>query len=257
MPPSYEINSIARAAEILKCLSNGVNKLTEISRRLDVNKASIHRIMKTLESKGLVSQDPSTRKYYMGPLIQTLAANPLKVHQIVVQLALPEIGRLRDLSHETVVLQIRRGGQRFVLEKEDSRQVIRYFPQRTETAPIHAGAGGKVLLAGLEAHELARLLDRINLTKVGPNTITDKSKLVADLEKIRRQGYAISFGETIEGAAAIAAPIHNYSCPVALVIVGPDSRIKTNKDSILREILISAKHISTKIGTITGIKMAH
>ncbi len=253
---SNQINSIARAADVLKLLSYGVTKLTEISTRLDVDKASIHRIMKTLENKGLVSQDPSTRKYYLGPLIQTLADNPLAVHQILARIAASEMERLRDHCGETVVIQIRRGGQRFILEKAASNQVIRYFPEKIETAPIHAGAGGKVLLSELEGNELSRLLDRIDLSKVGPNTITDKDKLKSVLEKVRSEGHALSFGETIEGGAGIAVPVKNYSCPAALVIVGPEDRIRENKEVIIAELKRSAAIISIRIAEITGIKMA-
>lgn len=254
---SHQINSIARAADVLKLLSYGVTKLTEISTRLDVDKATIHRIMKTLENKGLVSQDPSTRKYYLGPLIQTLAENPLKVHQIVAQLAAIEMERLRDQCGELVVLQIRRGGQRLVLEKAASNQVIRYFPEKTETVPIYAGAGGKVLLAGLDNNELTRLLDRLELIKVGPNTVTDKDQLISEIEEIRSKGHAVSFSETLDGGAGIAVPVLNYSCPVALGIVGPEDRIKENLASYLNLIKASATLISNKIKEVTGIKKAY
>ncbi len=251
---SYEINSISRAAEILKFLSLGVDKLTDLSRRLEVNKATVHRIMKTLEAKGLVSQDPATRRYYLGPRIQSLAENPLMVHKIVSQLSLPEMERLSDCFGETVVLQIRRGGQRIILEKVVGSQSIRYFPDSVETTPVYAGAGAKVLLAEMEQPELMRLLDRLEFTKIGPNTTIGKNKLIADLETIRSQGYASSIGETIEGGAGIAVPVRNYSCPVALVIVGPETRMIVNRADILEEMLKSAAIISEKISTITGIQ---
>lgn len=256
MTTSNEINSIARAAEVLKLLSNGVEKMTEISKRLDVNKATVHRIMKTLESKGLVSQDATSRKYYLGPLIQTLAENPLTVHRILVHVALDGMELLRDRFGETVVLQIRRGGQRLVLEKVLGNQSIRYFPETVETSPVHAGAGAKILLAEMDRAELSAFLDRFELVKVGPNTIDNKEKLMTDLETIRSKGYAISFGETVEGAAGIAVPIKNYSCPVALVIVGPEERMRENRSTILQELKISAESISNKIATVTGIKSA-
>ncbi len=256
MKASTEINSIARAAEVLKLLSSGVEKMTEISRRLDVNKATVHRIMKTLESKGLVSQDTATRKYYLGPLIQSLAQNPLMVHRILGQLAVGEMERLRDKFGETVVLQIRRGGQRLILEKVEGNQSIRYFPENIETSPVHAGAGAKILLAEMNRAELNMLLARLDLVKVGPNTLGDKKKLLKDLEDIRSQGFAISFGETIEGGAGVAVPIRHYSCPVALVIVGPEDRIKENRAVILKELALSSETISENIASVTGIKSA-
>ncbi len=256
MPNSYDINSIARAAEVLKCLSNGVSQLTEISRRLDVNKASVHRIMKTLEKKGMVSQDPSTRKYYLGPLIQTLAENPKAVHQIVVQLSATEMEHLRNFCGETVVLQIRRGAERLVLDKVPGSHAIQYFPEHRYTAPIHAGAGGKTLLAGMDQVQLSKLLNRLELIKVGPNAITDKAELISELDKIRSQGHAISFGETVAGAAGVAVPLQNYSCPIALIILGPEGRMKENCSAILKELKTSAALISKNILEVTGIQNA-
>lgn len=81
----------------MKHFSHGVERLTEIARRLDVDRATVHRIIKTLQGNGLISQDPSMRKYYLGPPIQTLAENPIMVHRIVVQLALSEMVRNRFL----------------------------------------------------------------------------------------------------------------------------------------------------------------
>ena len=252
MSNGKQINSIVRAAEILKYLSQGVSKLTEISRRLDVNKASVHQIMKTLESKHLVSQDPSTRRYYLGPLIQTLAANPITVHQILSKLAAPELDRLRDTTGETVVLQIRMGGQRLILEMATSHHAIRYYPENIHTAPIHAGAAGKILLAEMDEPNLDDILNRLKLIKVGPNTITDKNKLKSELRAIRSEGYAISCGETIGGAAGIAVPVKNYSSPAAIVIVGPEERIRDNKDFIVSELKRSAEILSARIADILG-----
>ncbi len=256
MSSSSEINSIIRAAEILKCLSNGISKMTELSRRLEVNKATVHQILKTLEGRGLVSQNPATRRYYLGPLIQTLAENPMMIHRIVSELALPEMERMRDLFNETVVLQIRRGGQRLVLEKVTSNQKMNYFSEKNELAPIHAGAAGKVLLSQMHNLQLASLLQRLELVKVGSNTITDKTQLNRELEEIRIKGYAISSGETFANAAAVAVPLENYTCPVALAVVGPDDQILEKKDLLLSELMKSGDHLSMKIMEVTGIKNA-
>ena len=254
MTNSTEINSIARAAEVLKCLSSGVTQLTEISRRLDVNKASIHRIMKTLQSKGMVSQDPSTRRYYLGPLIQTLAENPVAVHQIVVKLSILEMERLRNRFGESVVIQIRRGAERLILENVGGNHAIQYLPEKTHTAPIHVGAGAKVLLAWMEEGQLLALLNRLKLIKIGPNSITDKSELLEELDKIRSQGHAVSFGETVEGAGGIAVPVLNYSSPLALIILGPEDRIKEQSKEILIELKASSIKISNSLSEVTGIQ---
>lgn len=256
MSSSNEINSIVRAAEILKYLSNGISKMTEISRRLEVNKATVHQILKTLESRGLVSQNPATRKYYLGPLVQALAENPMMVHQIVAQLALPEMVKLRDLCDETVVLQIRRGGQRLILETVVSSQAMSYFPKQKEMSPIHAGAAGKVLLSQMQSFHFASLLERLELNKVSTNTVTNKKKLAHEVNEIRAKGFCISVSENLANAAAVAVPIKHYTCPVALAVVGSDEQIIERQGFILKELMKSGERLSSQIMEVTGIQNA-
>ena len=76
MATHRDISSIARAVEILKCLSDGSSKLTDISKKLSVNKATVDWILKTLENTGFATQDPVTRRYYFGPQIQSSLPTP-------------------------------------------------------------------------------------------------------------------------------------------------------------------------------------
>jgi len=77
-----------------------MGKITEISKKLQLEKGMVHRILKTLENNGLAAQDPVTRKYYLGPLIQSLADNPLMVHQILIQIARAEMEKLKNICEK-------------------------------------------------------------------------------------------------------------------------------------------------------------
>jgi DNA-binding IclR family transcriptional regulator len=248
------INSVARSADILKCISTGITKITDISNRLQINKAAVHRILKTLEIKELVVQDPVSRQYFLGPVIQTIAANPLAVHKILVQSSIHEMESLENSCGETVVLQTIRGGQRVVLEKVAGNEMIRYFPEKMEIAPIHAGAGGRVLLAGLEEGQMKKLLRRLNFEKITSLTITDIQKLELEIEKVKQTGYAVSFGENVENSIAIAVPVTSYSRPVALVVIGPDTRMKQKQEFILKNLLKAGAMISKNL---TGLQENH
>jgi len=247
------INSVARAAEILKCISIGVTKITDISNRLQVNKAAVHRILKTLEIKELVVQDPVSRQYFLGPVIQTVAANPLTVHKILIQSSIQEMESLEKACSETVVLQVIRGGQRVVLEKVSGNESIRYFPEKMEIAPIHAGAGGKVLLAGLEEGQLNKLIPRLNLNKITPHTIVDIETLLSEIENARKNGYAISNGEVVLDSMSIAVPITTYSRPAALIISGPEERINQKQKFIIKNLIKSGREISKRLADLLGI----
>ena len=242
------VNSISRGTEILKSLSSGIDRISDLSVHLNLSKSTVHRLLKTLESSGLVMQDPVTRRYYLGPLILHLASRSVIAHQNLVVCALGEMERLRNRSKETVVLHIRVGLKRLCLEELQSSENIRYTAGKGAIAPIHTGSAGKVLLAEMADDELDLLLRNLHLVSVGPRTITDKNVLLKELEKVRKQGYAMSFSERLPGGASVSVPIRDYVCPVALSVLGPDNRFTLKvMGRVLEELRVSAKRISLKL----------
>lgn len=154
--------------------------------------------------------------------------------------------RLRDMSNETAVLHIRIGTQRICLEEMQSNQSTKYIVGKGSVSPIYAGSAGKILLSELGEKELDLLLENINFVSVGPNTITDRKVLIEELNKIRKTGYAISSGETLEGAISLSVSIKGYICPIALSIFGPNFRLGPKIMNFRREMEISAARISKK-----------
>ena len=241
------INAIVRGSDVLQCLSEGINRIADISQKLQLSKSTTHRLLKTLERTGLAVQDPLSRRYCLGPRILKLASNPIIAHQNLIICAIEEMERLRDLTGETVGLQIPYGKTRIILEEILSPQQIKFFGGKGFSGCIYTGAAGKVLLSEFKENEFKRLLDNIELLPVGPNTITDKKTLIEEMNTIRRQGFATSLSESTPGGAAIAVPVKNYVCPVALGVIGPESRFLEIRMSFLPQLLKSAKSISTKL----------
>ncbi|MFH1350514.1 MAG: IclR family transcriptional regulator, partial [Pseudomonadota bacterium] len=188
-------------------MSSGIDKITDISESLHLSKSTAHRLLKTLEVSELVVQDPITRRYYLGPLVLNLASKVLIAHRNLINIASQEMKQLRDISKETVALHVPNGSERICLEEADSPQEIKYTSGRGVIAPIYVGSAGKMLLSQFNDGELELLLNSIRLVPVGPHSITDKTVLLKELEKVREQGYAISFGERLPGGASISVPI--------------------------------------------------
>jgi DNA-binding IclR family transcriptional regulator len=128
-----------------------------------------------------------------------------------------------------------------------ANQNIRYGVGRGSVSPIYAGSAGKILLSELTEKDRSHLIQNIHLIPVGPHTITDRTGLLGEIEKIRKQGYAISSGETLEGAISISVPLKGYFCPVALSIFGPNFRLGPRILSLKKEMERSAKRIGIKI----------
>jgi DNA-binding IclR family transcriptional regulator len=245
MPP--KVNSLIRAAEILKVLGKGLNQSSVIADTIHLSRSTTHRLLNTLVITGFATQDPVTRKYHLGPLIQSLAGNPLVVHQGLIQCAIAEMKRLNDTHMENVMLQVRQGAHRIIIEELRGDYLDPYLWGKGMSAPIHTGAAGKLLLAEMDTSQLNILFEKIKLFPVGPCTITDKAAMVAELNEIRKAGYAVSESEHHEGAYAMAVPIKNYLCPVAMAMAGHVSRLKERTESIVADLKKSAARISVNL----------
>jgi IclR family KDG regulon transcriptional repressor len=244
---SNNVNSVLRAGQILHCLSSGINRISRISENLQLSFSTIHRLLKTLESIGFAIQDPSNNSYYLGPSIFRLSKNLTESHQFLISIALKHMEYLRDLSGETVSLTIQHGLQRIQLKELSSKEKLKVAVGDNFAVPIYAGSAGKVLLSEQEELELKTILDRIELVRIGPNTVTDKDTLLGELKEAKRQGFSMSSNEVIKGAAAISVPVRGYVCPAALSIIGPEDRLLPKMVTILEELKNSAQLISNTL----------
>jgi len=241
------VKSVVRTSDILKCLGDGAETLTDISNRVNLSKATTYRLLKTLKASGFVVQDPVTQRYYLGRMIARLASSPAILHQRLIAYAFDEMRYLRDLSGETVALQIKVGPQQMVLEELSSNHNMRTTLGRGFVAPLHSGAAGKVLLSQLSESERQIILNGIKLVSMTTNKTIDKEALVNEVNKIEKEGYAITFGEVIQGNVGMAVPIKNYVCPAALCVFGPEDRFRKNIMNFEKELKVSAARISRKL----------
>ncbi len=239
--------TIARAVDILTILNDGVYGITDISKRCGLNKATIHRLLKSLEMTGLVMRDPESRQYCLGPLLVRFASDSLNTHQNLCICAHQEMQHLWELSGETVSLLIQTGICGMYLEEYVSPQSIRYTGGKGTLRPLYTGSGGKAILSQLTDDKLKIMLDNFTFEPKGRNTILDKETLIKEIEKAKKQGYAISFEEITIGGASISFPIKNYVCPVAVSIIGPDNRLAPKMMGLIEEMRISAARISEKL----------
>ena len=110
---------------------------------------------------------------------------------------------------------------------------------------------GKVLLAGLPMEELHRVLSSRPLVRRTPNTITDRTALERELEKVRKRGYAVDNEESFPGIKCVAAPIQNHHGKVIAAISAtvPTPRMtKQRMTEITKLVRETARSISERVG---------
>jgi DNA-binding IclR family transcriptional regulator len=116
---------------------------------------------------------------------------------------------------------------------------------------LHITALGKVLTGFLPASEYERVLSGIVFQRVTPKTICNMVQLRAELDKVRRHGYAVDNEEVLMGCRCISAPIlNNEKIAIgALSVSGPVTRVSLNRVPILaREVKAAAQAVSMGMG---------
>lgn len=258
MPSEQEphVQSVERAIAILKAFSAEEPELGvgELSRRLQLPKSTVFRLLQTLEAGGLISQNPETGQYRLGVDLIALAGNVLAFAD-VRSVARPHLRRLADSLQETVNLSILDRNQVINLEQfvGGDRLVMRvgWVGRRM---PVHAVSSGKAILAFLPPDEVEALL-REPLVALTPHTITDPDVLRAELQHIREQGYAIALEELEEGLHALSAPVWNHEGRVvaSVSVSGPAYRLTEERlHAIAPEVLHTTHQISTELGYSHG-----
>lgn len=248
--PDDKLNSasfVDRIANVLVCLSQGVNTVTDISKYCNLSISTTHRVLNILKKPRFTLYDSLNHRYYLGPLITRLSANPKVTHQYLLFASLSEMRSLSDISEETVSLDMVMGIEFIHVHDIPSKHGLKVLQDFIESQPIEPlGAAQKVLLSQLNDQEIKLALKAAAIWRSHDPPVPEE-ELMKELKQISRQGYAVTCGEGILGSMGISAPVMNYTCPVALTILGPENRFKSKAARLTNELLKSARTLSQNI----------
>ena len=164
--------------------------------------------------------------------------------------AVPILESLVEWVGEAAHISILEGRDVVYLHKVDCSHPVRLLSHIGKRNPAYCTSSGKVLLA-YQSDEVIHTVLESELYPHAPNTITDKSLLRQNLEKIKRQGYSIAIDELHEGVVSLAVPVRDYTNEVvaAISIVGPKQRMKKDQYPDLIDCLKgSAAKLSEQLG---------
>jgi DNA-binding IclR family transcriptional regulator len=238
------VKSIIKAVDILKALSCGYRKLTDISREIDLSKSTVHRLLQALKESGMVHQDPISEEYYPGRVIFELASNPVEIHRLLIYCAHPKMEELRQKTGETIALEIKLGIEQIRLHQLVGTHSVTFRAVSNVIQLLLSGASGKALLSQVDDRELEDILENLELVKLTPYTNTDKQAFRQEIIKVRQRGYATSYDEVEVGVTAISVPVKNYSVPASITILGPKDRLAPNMIDLADEIKRKVAEIS-------------
>ncbi len=250
--PAEPIHTLARAVELLDCFSLEHPELgvREVARMAKLSSSTAGRLLAALKDAGVLSQNPATRAYMIGPKVMVWAgiySNTLDVRTK----ALDYMQELQRETQETISLYVRDGSDRVCVERLESPLNVRIVARIGRRLPLHAGSAGKVLLAFLPEDRQEEIIRSSTLEPLTPHTISDPVLLRGELERIRQAGYAVSRGEWLIEASGVAAPIFDYNgeTVAAITISGPGQRFTDEAFArYIPMILTVARKISIEMG---------
>jgi DNA-binding IclR family transcriptional regulator len=243
---------IDRVIDILETFARMGPELgvSEISRALGLKKATAHRLLSSLRRRGIVAQDPKTRRYRLGLKLWELGALATLQVDWVLRVK-PHLERLTAETGETAHLAILSDGQILYVEKVESSHSLRMPSQVGRRNPVHCTGVGKAQIAWLPDEVLAGIVARRGLTRHTPNTITELPALRRELARIRERGYAVDNEEIEEGLICIGAPIRDHTGMVVagVSIAGPSSRLRPDTIEVhARSVVDAARAMSSVLG---------
>src|SRR3954452_24904485 len=162
-------------------------------RLLGLGRSSWHRLLTTLRAHGLVVQD-SSRAYRVGPALRELGA-AVAESGIVRGRCRPYMQALCDELGETVNLVSLRGADAIFVDSVETRRPLRVAGREGVVLPAHAVSAGKALLAALPSGVLRGLYADEALTSLTERTLRTRTALEAELDIVRKRGYAVNVGE--------------------------------------------------------------
>lgn len=222
-------NSVEKALRILLSFREDqpVWGVRELSLALGFSPATVQRLLQTLKEYGFVAQEERTRQYRLGNVyFRFLTA--LQNRFPITRQALPRMQDLMSLTQETVHLNVIDGKERVCIEHVESEQHLKAGMPVGHRSPLYAGASSKCLLAFSPPEFVEEYLRQVEPIALTENTLTTRSMLHAEIERIQRQGYAQSLGERTPGLGSLSAPVlgHQGVVLAALSLAIPEIRYR-------------------------------
>ncbi len=165
-------------------------------------KPTLHRMLQQLEAAGLIQRNGDGRQYGTGLRLRRLAENLLLnstshgARHMVLRRLVEEVGESCNLTAFS-------GGEVLYLDRVETAAPLRFYLHPGSRVPAHCSATGKLFLAQLAPAQRQRLLANVDLERYTQNTLTDHAQLEWELERVKRDGYAMDDEEFLPGLVCI------------------------------------------------------
>lgn len=247
--PYYQISSLVNGLRVLELLAGKESlSVTEVGRLLDMDRSASNRFLLTLRDMGYVKADQHARYRLTFKVFEI--GNKIADIVEVRPVARPYMRKLVNLHKETVNLGYLDGFDIVTIDVVSGQEVIRFDSTIGSRSPIHTLAMGKAILAFRPEEQQTAYLESTDFQPFTPNTITNVERFRKELEKVRRQGYALDNEEWAIGVSCVAVPVFDFTSHPshAISISGPSRNFTDEKVvKIVKDLTLLCKSLSEEL----------
>jgi DNA-binding IclR family transcriptional regulator len=253
MKPATSIEKVCRVLAAFR--SRPSLGITEVAQHTALLPSDVHRILRSLEHFGYVSQDDETRKYRLG--LELLKLGDLVHERLELrEVARPFMRRLTESTRATASLAVYDDHDLEIVfvEQIDSPEEMQIRRRLGMRVWAHATAVGKVLLAGMNRATARRVLKKHGMPRRTRNTICDAERMERELDIVRDQGYSTDHEEGLQGVTCFGAPVQDHrSRVVAALAVSVVSAQVSNTDE--SRLITAVKRTAAEISAALGCEL--
>ncbi len=242
---SDSVRAVGRALDVLLAFTGDRSELTaaELLVRVELSRPTLYRLLYTLEAKGFLSSSGEPQRFRLGPAVARLSHGWTRSLDLAA-VAEPTMRALWSETRETVAMFVPQGDLRLCLAEIPSPEALSFKRGVGYTERLVRGASGRAILAFMPAAE-RRLADYASELAIDAHTLRHT------LAEVRERGYAVSRGELIAGAVAVAAPFFDRDGVAgSLGIFGPIARMGAAEVRVLGDRVVEAAtlRLSAELG---------
>jgi IclR family KDG regulon transcriptional repressor len=249
--PSADSGTVNRVLRILSCFAEKDQwGLNDLSRALNLPRASTHRLLNLCRPLNFVTQDEEGQ-YRPGLELYRLAGK-LAIDMPINKIAAPILAAVRDKTDETSILTllVRSELKMFFSMTASPPHPMRYTIRTHQLEPLAWGATGRSLLAFLSKDEIEEVIRRHDPSPLDARPL-DVAELRRSLKKIREDGYAVTASQRTPDAVGLAVPFFDANGDVRgnVTLTIPDFRFKASRQNeLLATLRIAAADVTRGLG---------
>ncbi|MGQ0641139.1 MAG: IclR family transcriptional regulator [Gemmatimonadaceae bacterium] len=246
---------LTKLNEILSLFTPERPELTalDVAERIGRPKSTVYRLLSSIADAGFLDYDDNTSRYRVGirfAALGELAQRSTSLPRVVR----PTLLRLSAEVRETATLMVRSGSEGITIDVVEWFHPVMLPGVLGGHLPLHASAGGKVLLCWLSPEQRLAAM-KPPLQRFTASTTTDVDRLTRELDRVRECGYSTVRGEWVEDVFGVAAPVMNHFGQVVGAITVGAPRARAN-DEVLAVLSESVRRAAADASVANGLDVA-